>query len=201
MKKKTGIAIALAVLIAAGGAGGWMYHNAQIDKMRTAGIEAMKASVNLDNYRDGQKEEIEKIFADSEEIINQATDQETVDKIGQEASAQISEIKTDAQLDVEEGIKKLKSSVNLDDYRDEQKKEVQTILDDTEKAIKEAAGDKEIGKLIEEAGSKISEIKTDEQMTAEEQAAAAARRAASKKSSKKKKNSGGCVSNDASNFY
>lgn len=201
MKKKTGIAIALAVLIAAGGAGGWMYHNAQIDKMRTAGIEAMKASVNLDNYRDGQKEEIEKIFADSEEKINQATDQETVDKIGQEASAQISEIKTDAQLDVEEGIKKLKSSVNLDDYRDEQKKEVQTILDDTEKAIKEAAGDKEIGKLIEEAGSKISEIKTDEQMTAEEQAAAAARRAASKKSSKKKKNSGGCVSNDASNFY
>ena len=213
MKKKTGIIIA-AVVVACGCAfGGWMYHSAQIDKMRNAGIETLHEGVVMDDYRDEQQEEMNAIFKKSEAEIMEAKDQESVDKINADAGKQIAEVKTDAQLDIEEGIETLEGSVKLKDYRDEQKKEVKKILKKAKKSIESAEDQKAIDKALKKAKNDIAEIKTDAQLTAEEEAAAeAARQAAAaaaaraNKSSGKKKssgssNSGGCVGNDASNFY
>ena len=205
MNKKTGIIVALVVLLAAGGGGAWMYHNAQVDKMRAAGIESMKAAVNMADYREEQQQEIEQIFSEGEQKINESSDQETIDKISQETAVEAGKIKTAYELDVEDAVANLRASVSLDDYRDEQKAEVEKILDDTESAIRKTNDSKDIETLSKEAAAQIAEIKTDEQLSAEEEAARqaaaqAAQQAASKKSSKKK-NSQGCVGGDASNFY
>lgn len=205
-----GIIAAVSVLVAAGIAARVMYHNAQIEKMRIAGVETLRASVELEDYRDEQQKEINKILDKGEQQIMASEEQESVDNIISKASEEVSGIKTDAELDIEEGIETLKSSVSLKDYREEQKKEVKKILDDTEEDIRAASGEKEIKKLNKKAAEKIAEIKTDEQLTAEEQAAWAAaqsrssgrssgRRSSGRKSSGS--NSDGCVSDDASNFY
>lgn len=207
MKNKIfGIIAAVSVLVAAGITGGIMYHNAQIEKMRIAGVETLRSSVDLEIYREEQQKEVEKILDDGEQKIMECEEQEAVDQVNMEASAAIGEIKTDAELDIEEGIETLRSFVSLKDYRKEQKKEVKKILDDTEKKIRNASGEEEIGKLNKKAAKKISKIKTDAQLTAEEQAAWAAaqqwsssRRSSGRRSSRS--NSNGCVSDDASNFY
>lgn len=199
MSNKKGIIIALIVLIAAGAGGAWVYHNAQIEKMRTAGIEALNDSVSLEDYRDSEKREVEEILVASEEKINACDEQEDIDAINKEAVEQISEIKTAVQLDKEEAIEKLKESVSLDDYRDKQKKTVKKIIKETEEAVNNASDEEEINKIIEEATAEIAEVKTDAQLTAEEEAAAS--KASSGSSSKKSSNSQGCVGGGSKNFY
>lgn len=210
MKSKIlGIIAAVSVLIATGTTGGIMYRNARIEEMRIAGVEALKSSVVLEEYREEQQAEIEKILDNGERRIMEADEQDAVDKINSKAFAKIAEIKTDAELDIEDGIETLRSSVSLKDYREEQREEVQKIMDDTEKSIRDASGEKEIKKLNKNASAKIAEIKTDAQLTAEEQAAWAAaqsrsNRRSSGRSSRRRsssRNSNGCVSDDASNFY
>ncbi len=208
MKDKVfGIIAAVSVLAATGTTGGIMYRNARIEEMRIAGVEALRSSVVLEEYRDEQQAEIEKILDDGEKKIMEVEEQEAVDKINSKAAAEIDGIKTDAELDIDEGIETLRSSVSLKDYREEQREEVQKIMDDTEKSIRDASGEKEINKLNKNASEKIAEIKTDAQLTVEEQAAWAAaqsRKRSSGRSSKRRsssRNSNGCVSDDASNFY
>ena len=74
-RKKTIIVIAaIIILAAAGGGGAWMYHQAQLDKMRTAGVEALQGSVTMDEYRSAQQEEIQTILSDSEKKIMESKD-------------------------------------------------------------------------------------------------------------------------------
>jgi parvulin-like peptidyl-prolyl isomerase len=54
--------VIVVVVLAAGGFGGWMYHNAQLDKMRTAGVEELHSSAVMEDYRDEQQKEIQKIY-------------------------------------------------------------------------------------------------------------------------------------------
>lgn len=119
-----------------------------------------------------------------------------------------------------DGAEKLRASINLDDYREAEQKEITKILDSTEAAIRESEDQEEIDSLIAKASEDFSEFKTDAQYTKEEEeeaarqaelerqrqeeeaaAAAAAAAAAEKKSSKKSSGSGGCVGGGSDMFY
>jgi len=118
-----------------------------------------------------------------------------------------------------DGAEKLRASINLDDYREAEQKEINTILDSTESAIRESEDQEEIDSLIDKAADQFADLKTDAQYTKEEEeeaarqaelerqrqeeeaAAAAAAAAAQKKSSKKSSGSGGCVGGGSDMFY
>jgi hypothetical protein len=96
------IALIVAVVIAACGFGGWQYHQNQIKEMRDAGIAELKASVNLDDYREAEQKEINAILDEGEKAILATEEEAEVDKVIEEASDKVSELKTDAQYTKEE---------------------------------------------------------------------------------------------------
>ena len=215
MSKKTiGIIVAV-VVICAGAFGGWMYHSAKLDKMRNAGAKELAGIVVLDDYREAQQEEVSRILEDSEAKINKAKDKAAVDAVLDEARTSVAAVKTAAQLDAEEGAAALDEITSLDQYRTKQQKKVKKILDEAKAAVAQADSPEAIQEIIKDAKDRIAKIKTDKQLTAEEKAAAekkaqeeaeAAAAAARQKqqaaqSGSRSNSSGGCVSNDAANYY
>ena len=200
MKKGT-IAIIVAAVLAVCGFGGWMYYQNNLKEMREAGIASLKATANLEDYREAEQGEINKIFEEGEAKILETKEQEVVDGIIKDSEAKIAELKTDAEYRAEEGIAALKATANLKDYREAEQAEIKKIFKDGEAKILDAKEQKEIDDVIKDAEAKISELKTDAEYTAEEEAAAAAAAAASKKSKKKKSGSNGCVGSSKDNFW
>lgn len=96
------IALIVAVVIAACGFGGWQYRQNQIKKMQEQGVAELKASVNLDDYREAEQKTINTILADGEKAIMATEDEAEVDKIIENATGEVSELKTDAQYTKEE---------------------------------------------------------------------------------------------------
>lgn len=101
MKKST-IAIIVVLALAACGFGGWRYHEGQIAKMQDAGVEALRSSINLEDYRDEEKTAISAILDDSEKAIRESREQEAIDKTIETAKVSFKDFKTDAELTAEE---------------------------------------------------------------------------------------------------
>jgi len=202
MKKSTAAVLA-ALLIAACAGDVYMTHQAEIKAMQDEGVKSLAAVVDLNDYREAEKEEIGGILDSTEAAIRESEDQAEVDQLIADAGKEIEKIKTDAELSKEEGAEKLKASVDLSLYREAEQTETEKILKETNKKINKAEDPAEIDSMIEEASSKIAEFKTDEEYTAEEEAARAAAAAAANKQKSKKKSSGsqGCVGKDADLFY
>ena len=194
MKKST--AAILAILLAAACIGDvFQAHRAEIQAMQNAGVAKLMESVDTEAYRDAERSEIEKILGSAETAIRESEDQTEIDSLIEKAVADTAGFKTDAVYATEEeGIEKLKKSVDLALYREAEQKEINKILDSTETAIRDSEDQAEIDALIENASAQFAEFRTDAEYS-EEEAAAAAAAAASKKKSKKKKSSGskGCV--------
>lgn len=101
MKKGT-VAVIVALLLAACGFGGWKYHEAQIAKMQDAGVEALRASVNLEEYREDEQKSISAILDESEKVIRESDEQAAIDNEIDKAKASFKDFKTDAELTAEE---------------------------------------------------------------------------------------------------
>ena len=101
--KKAVIAI-IAVVVALGLCGGGMYyhHQKEIAKMQDNGVKAVAAIVDLGDYRDDEAAQIQEIMDKADKKIQGLEDQEAIDKVIADATDQISEFKTDAQLTAEE---------------------------------------------------------------------------------------------------
>lgn len=198
MKKST--AAILAVLLI-GACCGDVYQSylAEIEAMQNAGAEKLAATVDTGLYRQPEQEKINGILESTEAAIRESKDQAEIDKMIEDAAAEIGEFKTDAEYTTEEGVARLEDSVDLDQYREAEQKEIKKILKSTKAKVLETGDKAEIDKLIKDAKDKFAGFKTDAEYSAEEEAArqaAAAAAAAKKKSkSKKKKSSGsqGCV--------
>ena len=114
----------------------------------------------------------------------------------------------------DEGVKAVSEIVVLTDYRDDEAAQIVAIMAKAEKKIKGLKDQEAIDKVIADAKDKVSEFKTDAQLTAEEkkaaeeaakkkaeEEAAAAAAAAARKGSSGGSSSGGCVGGGSSNFY
>ena len=66
-KKKGVAAVIAALLIAACAGGAWYVHDTKIKEMQSAGIETLKASVDLDAYREAEQQEINAVLEETEE--------------------------------------------------------------------------------------------------------------------------------------
>ena len=197
MKKRT-IALILIAVLAVCGFGGWKYYEKKLNEMREAGITALKATADLEDYREAEQAEINKIFEEGEAKILETKEQEVIDGVIKDAGEKISGLKTDAVYRAEEGIAALKATANLEDYREAEQAEIKKMFKEGEAKILEAKDQKEIDAVIKDAEAKISELKTDAEYAAEEAAAAAA---AARKSKKKKSGSNGCVGSSKDNFW
>lgn len=194
--KKRPVIIALAVILIAACAGGAWYANrqAEIKAMQDQAIAALAELVDPGAYREAEASEIQSIIDSTEAAIRESKDQAEIDALVEKAEAEAAGLKTAAAYTAEEGVAKLKDSVDLDLYREAERNEIQKILDSTEAAINESGDQAEIDALIKKASDQFSEFKTDAEYSAEEAAAAA--------SSKRKKSSGssGCVGGGADVF-
>lgn len=196
---KTSAAVVLAVLlVGACFADVYMTRQAAIKEMQNSGIEEMLTAIDTSLYREAEQKEIQKILDSTEAAIRESDDQAEIDALVDKAIADTAGFKTDEiYATEEEGVEKLKASVDLSNYREAEQKEIKKILDSTETAISESEDPAEIETLISEASKQFAEFKTDAEYTAEEEAArqAAAAAAAAKQKSSKKESSGskGCV--------
>lgn len=197
MKKST-VAIIAALLIAASVGDVYQTHKAEIEAMQNDGVNKLMASVDMEQYREPEKEKINEIFESTEAKIRESKDQAEIDSMIEDAVAETTGFKTDAVYSMEEdGIAKLEKAIDPELYREAEKKQVQKILNSTEDNIRESEDKAEINALIKKATKKVAEFKTDAEYTAEEEAARAAAAAAasrnSSKKSKKRSSSQGCV--------
>lgn len=101
MKKST-IAIIVVLLLAACGLGGWKYHENQIAKMQEAGVQALRASVNLEDYREDEQNKLSAILDESEKVIRESREQAAIDAEIEKAKESYKDFKTDAELTAEE---------------------------------------------------------------------------------------------------
>ena len=202
MNKKIGIIIGSVIVAAGCIVGGYFFHNAQIEKAQEESISQINKSVSMDDYREAQQQEVQAIIDSYDKKIHNTKDKSKMEKYVNSAKKEIGEIKTDAEITEEvqnHGIKELNGIVNLDDYREAQRNEIEGILKDSTDEIKKVKTTEEADKIVKEAKENIANYKTDAELTAAEQAAAAAAKSKSSKGSSK--GSKGCVGNDASNFY
>ena len=137
---------------------------------------------NAEDYRTEQKQELLQEIAAGHAEIEEAESLDEVAAALEKAKAAIDKIKTDAQLKEEEaeaaleGVRKeaveeLTGYKNADDYRAEQKAELQKAIEDGKKAIKEAKSESEVSSALAAAKAVIDKIKTDAQLKEEEAAA------------------------------
>ena len=197
MKKSTAAFLA-ALLIAGCGADVYLTHQAEIKAMQDDGAAKLAAAIDMEQYREPEKEQITAIIENTEAEIRESEDQAEIDAMIEKAVAETADFKTDAVYSMEEdGIAKLEESIDLTLYREAEQKKIQKILDSTEDKIRESEDKDEIASLVKKAVKKTAEFKTDAEYTAEEeaarQAAAAAASKKSKKKSKKRSSSQGCI--------
>ena len=166
------IIIVILVAIAAAAAGAMAYHNHQIEEMRNTGVTQLASSIDLKEYREAEQNGIQEIIDTYTEKINNAEDQDEVDKYTEAAIKEFSVFETDAELTAKE--EAARKAAEEKKRKEEEKK-----------------------RKAEEAAKK----KAEEEAAAAAAAAAAAQQSSGgggKKSGGSKK---GCVGNDAKNFY
>lgn len=73
-----------------------------LKQMRREGKAELMALVNLDHYRDAEKQEIKKILKKYRKKINKKTKRKQIKKLIKKAKKEIGEIKTDEELTAEE---------------------------------------------------------------------------------------------------
>jgi len=197
-KKRLGIIIGSVVVAAGCIVGGYFFHNAQIEKAQEESVAQINKLVSLDDYREAEQKDVQAIMDTYDKKVEGTKDKSKMEEYVKSAEKEIGEIKTDAEITEEvhsQGIEELNGLVNLDDYREAERSEIEGILKDATSDMKKVKTDEEASKIVEEAKENIANYKTDAELTAAEQAAAAAAKSRSSKGSK------GCVGNDASNFY
>ena len=152
---------------------------------KTNAKASLETYVNAEDYRQAQQEELATAIANGKTAIDNAMDITGVETALSNAKSVIDEIKTDAELTVEETVQALANAkttakasletyVNADDYRLAQQEELATAIANGKTAIENATDVAGVETALANAKTVIDEIKTDAELTAEETAQALA---------------------------
>ena len=153
--------------------------------VKTNAKASLETYVNADDYRLVQHEELATAITNGKNAIDNATDVAGVESALTNAKSVIDEIKTDAELTVEETAQALATAkttakasleayVNANDYRLAQQEELATAIENGKNAIDNATDIAGVETALANAKTVIDEIKTDAELTAEATAQALA---------------------------
>ena len=148
---------------------------------KTTAKTTLETYVNASDYRQAQQEELATAIANGKNAIENAIDVAGVETALANAKGVIDDIKTDAELTVEETAQALATAkttakasletyVNAEDYRQAQQEEVATAIANGKNAIDNATDVAGVETALANAKGVIDDIKTDAELTAEETA-------------------------------
>ena len=147
----------------------------EIQKLRDDAGSKLDASVNYDNYKEEQQEVIKEIIESAKNKINNLESEEEIAAVVKKAQRQIASVKTADQVTASElktvksdSRKELEGYKDLKEYRDAQKKELETIIIKAKLAISDAASEKEIKDILTAAKAQMDKVVTDKELTVKE---------------------------------
>ena len=192
MKKKLLTSIAFLVSVSIfiiGGKAAYQSYGLKIAKEQS--MQEIENQFTYKDYRIEQREELYAIVKQYSEEIKAASSKEEVSKKLNCAKNEFSKVKTDKKLDEEE-----RESVSIAQAEEESRKQKKILKKKTEEESKKKA-EKESKKVAEKESKEQAEKESREAESRKE----AEEKARSYTENFAKQKAGGCVGNDAKNFY
>ena len=146
----------------------------ELEKAKKEAIEELENYVDKDDYREEEQKKIDKIIDAAKDRINSSISVDDVNTAKEEAKKELDDLKTDKELKEElekakrDAIEELENYVDKDDYREEEQKKIDEIINAAKEEINNATSKEDVNDKKEEAERKLDEIKTDEDLTKEE---------------------------------
>ena len=146
-----------------------------LDTVKKNAIKELENYLDKENYRKNEQKEIDKIIDDAKEKIDNATTIEEINKIKEDTKQELDKVKTDKELTQEELEKakeeaknELENYLDKENYRENEQKEIDKIIDDAKEKIDNATTIEEINKIKEDTKQELDKVKTDKELTQEE---------------------------------
>ena len=146
-----------------------------LDTVKKNAIKELENYLDKENYRENEQKEIDKIIDDAKEKIDNATTIEEINKIKEDTKQELDKVKTDKELTQEELEKakeeaknELENYLDKENYRENEQKEIDKIIDDAKEKIDNATTIEEINKIKEDTKQELDKVKTDKELTQEE---------------------------------
>ena len=147
-----------------------------LDTVKKNAIKELENYLDKENYRENEQKEIDKIIDAAKEKINNATTIEEINKIKEDTKQELDKVKTNEELTKaeelekakEEAKKELENYLDKENYRENEQKEIDKIIDDAKEKIDNATTIEEINKIKEDTKQELDKVKTDKDLTQEE---------------------------------
>ena len=146
-----------------------------LDTVKKNAIKELENYLDKENYRKNEQKEIDKIIDAAKEKIDNATTIEEINKIKEDTKQELDKVKTDKELTQEELEKakeeaknELENYLDKENYRENEQKETDKIIDDAKEKIDNATTIEEINKIKEDTKQELDKVKTDKELTQEE---------------------------------
>ncbi len=149
-----------------------------LEGQKTAAITEVENYKNKDDYRDTEKTQLETLIANTKNAINQATSKTAIDGAVTQFKASADALKTNAQYEAEEfaaykatKISEVENYKDKNDYRDEEKAQLEGLINAAKTAINDATSREVIDGVVTTFKTNADALKTNAQHEAEEFAA------------------------------
>ena len=146
-----------------------------LDTVKKNAIKELENYLDKENYRKNEQKEIDKIIDAAKEKIDNATTIEEINKIKEDTKQELDKVKTDKELTQEELEKakeeaknELENYLDKENYRENEQKEIDKIIDAAKEKIDNATTIEEINKIKEDTKQELDKVKTDKELTQEE---------------------------------
>ena len=147
----------------------------QFDQYKVDAKGKIDESVNPSNYPYSDQNVVRWINEQTKSIISTALNKQTIDDAVANAETLVKAFKDNATILQEEKTAakdEIANYKNASDYRDAQKTELETAIEEGKAAVDKATSSYYIQRAVDDAKAEIDKIKTDAQLTAEEAEAA-----------------------------
>lgn len=146
-----------------------------LEGQKTAAITEVENYKNKDDYRDTEKTQLETLIANTKNAINQATSKTAIDGAVTQFKASADALKTNAQYEAEEfaayktaKISEVENYKDKNDYRDEEKAQLEGLINAAKTAINDATSREVIDGVVTTFKTNADALKTNAQHEAEE---------------------------------
>ena len=148
-----------------------------LDTVKKNAIKELENYLDKENYRENEQKEIDKIIDEAKEKIDNATTIEEINKIKEDTKQELDNVKTNEELTKVEELEKAKEEaknelenyLDKENYRENEQKEIDKIIDEAKEKIDNATTIEEINKIKEDTKQELDKVKTNEELTKAEE--------------------------------